>query len=185
MIFRTLALASFVAIPAFAQSVADTAEFVADSAAFGGVLAVKEKTAADDLKAFVCRDRFPNGFLSPEGVFNGFQCLLSGFSADLDIGFGNGSDHHAVFAGAGGFGDFLNKGDEILKGTGGESVNAVNLSGVGDKLVHQNQAGSAGVKEIFERNTAGRNALFVGFLYIIVERRVICRNRKLRRHFAP
>lgn len=84
------------------------AELGADPVAGLRILAVKEETAAHDLKALVGGNGLPDGFHPPEGMLDGFQCGLSRFAADLNIGFWDGRHHKAILAGAGGFGDLLN-----------------------------------------------------------------------------
>ena len=161
------------------------AELGADPVAGLRVLAVKEEAAAHDFKAFVGGNRFPDGFHPPEGVLDGLQCGLSRFAADLNIRFRDGSHHKAVLAGAGGFGDLLNKGDEVVERTSGQTLDTVDALCVCHQLVHQHQTGAAGIEQIFQCFAAGRNALFVGFLHKIVQFRPPGGFRQLCRHFAP
>ncbi|OQB40778.1 MAG: hypothetical protein BWY09_00704 [Candidatus Hydrogenedentes bacterium ADurb.Bin179] len=119
------------------------------------VLAVKEQAAAHNFKALAGRNRFPNRLHAPEGMLNGLKRGLARLAADFNIGFGDRGDHQAVLAGPGRFSYFLNKGDEIVKCACRQTPGAVNLFGVGDDLVHEDQAGRGGVKQVFKRFRTG------------------------------
>ena len=149
------------------------------------ILAVEEQAAAHHLKALIGGNRLPDRFHTTKGMFNGFQCVLSCFAADLDIRFRDRSHHQTVLAGACGFGDLLNERVEVIERPGGQTGHTIQFSGIRHKLVHQDQAGAAGIKQVFQRFTAGRNALFICILDKIVQFRTASRFRQLRCHFAP
>ncbi len=161
-------------------------ERVADGVAGFLILAVKEQSAADDFEAFIRGDRLPDGFHAPEGVFNGLKSLLPGFPADLNGGFRDGSDDEAVFTGAGGFGDLLDEGDEVVKGAGGKSVHAVDILRVSNQLVHQDQAGAAFVEEVLQVLRSRRDAFLIRFADVFsVQLRFLGGCHQLISHLTP
>ena len=124
-------------------------------------------------------------------MFNGSQGSLSktGFAAflacDFIIGFGNRRNNKRILGCACCFRDFLHEDNQVIESTSGQIRPIANLSRICHKLINQHDAGAAFIEQILERFAAGRYALFVGFLHIIVELHVAGFFGKLIRHFAP
>ena len=79
------------------------------------LLAIQEESSSYDLKAFICRYRFPDGFFTAKCVFDCFECLLAGISTDLNSRFRNRSYNHTVLAGTCSLCYLLNKGNKVIK----------------------------------------------------------------------
>ena len=160
-------------------------ELRADRIAGLRVFAVQEEPPAHDLKALVCRHRLPDGLHTSKGMLNGFQGNFSRIAADFDIRLRDRGHHKTVLAGPRRFGHLLNEGDEVIKGSGRQTMCVVQLLCVGNQLIHQYQAGAAGVKQVLQCLGAGRHALLVRFFHIVIELQVTRRLRKLRCHLTP
>ena len=111
--------------------------------ASGIILAVKEKPAANNLEAFVCRHGFPDGFHAPKGMLNLLQSSLARLATDLVVRFGNRGYDQAALRSACCFSELLNKGDEVVEAAGVKSIDAINLLGIGNELVHKDKAAAA------------------------------------------
>ena len=149
-------------------------ELRADRIAGLRVFAVQEEPPAHDLKALVCRYWFPDRLHTSKGMLNGFQGNFSRIAADFDIGLRDRGHHKTVLAGPRRFGHLLDERDEVVKGSGRQSVCAIQFLCIGHQLVHQHQTGTAGVKQVLQRLRARRNALLISLFYIIVELRIAC-----------
>lgn len=118
-------------------------------------------------------------------MLDGFQGDLALLAADLNIGLRDGCHNQAVPAGSCGLRDFLNEGNKVAKRSGGQPLLLIEFSCIGHQLIHQHQAGSAGVKQVFQRFGAGSNPFFVRLFHKIIELGIACRLRKLGRHLPP
>ena len=111
-------------------------ELRADRIAGLRVFAVQEEPPAHDLKALVCRHRLPDGLHTSKGMLNGFQGNFSRIAADFDIRLRDRGHHKTVLAGPRCFCHLLDEGDEVVKGSGRQSVCAIQFLCIGHQLVH-------------------------------------------------
>ncbi len=118
-------------------------------------------------------------------MFNGCECPLSGFPADFDIGFGNGSHDHGILAGFGCLRQFLNEGNKIVKGAGWQVSSSFQLLAVGYQLIHEDQAGTCLVEEFCQFFRTGRNVFLVRFFDDVVKARIVGIACQLHGHFTP
>ena len=125
-------------------------ECFADRIACIRILAIEEKTPANDFKTFISSNRLPNGLHSAKGVFNGFQYLLAGFSANLNFRFRNRRNNQTVLAGTCRFCNLLNEGNEIIIRTCRKSFHAIEFLCIGNQLIHQDKTGTTLIKQVFQ-----------------------------------
>ena len=149
------------------------------------VLAVEEEPAAHHLEALAGAHGLPDRLHAAEGVLDLLERALAGLAADLVVGLGDGGDDQAAFRGTRGLGELLDEGYEVVERAGGQLVGAVELLGVGNELVHEDQAAPARVEQVREGLGSGRHAALVGFLHVVVELGLASRLRQLKRHLAP
>ena len=149
------------------------------------VLARKKKSAPHDFKAFVCRHRLPDGLHAPEGMLDLRQNLLPCIAANFDFRFRQGCDHHTATAGTSRLGKLLDERDEIVERAGRKPLYPIEFLGIGDKLVHEDEACAAFIEHIAQRFRSGRNAALVRFLHIVVQLGIFRCVGKLGGNLAP
>ncbi len=110
------------------------------------VLAIQEQSAADHFKSFVRCYRFPDRLHAAEGMLDSIQRNFASVAADFDIGLRDRGHHKTVLAGPRRFGHLLDEGDKVVKGSSRQTMCAIQFLCIGHQLVHQHQAGAAGVK---------------------------------------
>ena len=131
-----------------------------------GVRERLEQPSPHDLEAFLGARRPPGRLDSPDHVSQPIERLASALSADLDvIGLGVGragrirggqADHEqAVIGELGGFGQHLRKAELGLEAAGRKVALVVQLAGVGDPLVDEDQAGTEFLEELAQHITGG------------------------------
>ena len=151
----------------------------------GLVLAVKEQSAAHNLKALVGCNRLPDGLHTPKGMLNRLQRNLTGLTANFNGRLRDRSNHDAVIAGARSLSNFLNKGDEVVIRASGQARNAVEFLCISNQLVHQNQAMAALVQQCFQGFRSGGNTMPVSFTNQRIQVWATGRGHQLIGHLAP
>ena len=100
------------------------------------IFAIEEQSATYYFKTLICSYRFPNRFHTAKGMLDGFQCSLSGFTANFNIRFRNRRNNNTIFACTCSFSQFLNKRNKVVIRASRQSVNTIDFLRISHKLVH-------------------------------------------------